>query len=315
MLLFLLVAGQLDLRQFEKDLAALEKGVSARVGVCVQDSRGIACNRADERFSLQSVMKMHVGLAALEAADRGKWSVETKLHVTRKDLSAFVQPIEKRIGPQGAEISVGDFIRSAIIESDSAAADILLDRLGGPAAVNALLRKWRIQDMRLDRNERDLQAESHGLTWKTEYGEVAAFRAAIARVPPAQRRDAYEKYRKDPRDTSTPRAMANLLRGIADGKLLSPASHAFLKQAMLDTATGLDRLKAGLSQGWKLEHKTGTASTWEGLTAATNDVGILTAPAGERIAIAVFIGDSKSADAGNAKAIAGAARAVIKNYR
>ena len=36
------------------------------------------------------------------------------------------------------------------------------------------------------------------------------------------------------------------------------------------------------SSGWILAHKTGNSSAWKGVTAATNDVGILTAPDGGR---------------------------------
>ncbi len=314
MLLYFLLAAQLDTAQLQKDLVAIEKGVDARLGVCVQTKTAMACNRPAERFSLQSVMKLQGSMLALDAVDRGKWTLDTKIHFAKKDLSAFNQPIEKRLGPDGADISVGDLIRSAIIESDSAAVDILLDHLGGPAALNALLKKWKIEGMTIDRTERDLQAEIVGLKWKTEYGDVPTFRAAIAKVPPAARSEAYAKYQKDTRDTSTPRAMTQLLRLIAERKLFKPDTQAFLERAMFDTATGVDRLKAGLGAGWTLMHKTGTAGSWQGVTAATNDVGILTAPDGERIAVAVFVGDSKSSDEESARAIAEVTRAIVRRY-
>ena len=64
------------------------------------------------------------------------------------------------------------------------------------------------------------------------------------------------------------------------------------------------RLKAGLRPGWTLGHKTGTSGSWSGVTAATNDVGILFGPNGERIAITVFIGDSTAPPADRAKVMA-----------
>jgi beta-lactamase class A len=42
----------------------------------------------------------------------------------------------------------------------------------------------------------------------------------------------------------------------------------------------------------KLAHKTGTARTYNGLTRATNDAGIITLPDGSHLAITVFISDS-----------------------
>jgi beta-lactamase class A len=41
-------------------------------------------------------------------------------------------------------------------------------------------------------------------------------------------------------------------------------------------------------------HRTGTSSTVNGVTAATNDVGLVTLPNGNHLAIAVFVSDSKA---------------------
>ena len=63
-----------------------------------------------------------------------------------------------------------------------------------------------------------------------------------------------------------------------EGKLLSVASTAHILQTMRECATFPDRLKGGAAPGWQVAHKTGTSGSWKRLTAATNDVGILTAP-------------------------------------
>lgn len=44
-------------------------------------------------------------------------------------------------------------------------------------------------------------------------------------------------------------------------------------------------------------HKTGTSRTVDGVTAATNDVGLVTLPNGHHMAIAVFVSDSTANDA------------------
>ena len=71
-------------------------------------------------------------------------------------------------------------------------------------------------------------------------------------------------------------------------------STKFLLDLMTQTVTFPERLKAGVSNDWKLGHKTGTSNTWKGVTAATNDVGILTGPTRQKIAIVVFIADNFS---------------------
>ena len=52
------------------------------------------------------------------------------------------------------------------------------------------------------------------------------------------------------------------------------------------------RIKRLLPKETKLAHKTGTSSTYNGLTRATNDVGIITLPDGSHLAISIFISDS-----------------------
>lgn len=81
------------------------------------------------------------------------------------------------------------------------------------------------------------------------------------------------------------------------------------------TATFPDRLKAGVPAGWTVGHKTGTSGTWKGVTVATNDVGILTAADGHRIAVAVFVADSTAPDDARARLIADAAAKVAAAYR
>jgi beta-lactamase class A len=109
--------------------------------------------------------------------------------------------------------------------------------------------------------------------------------------------------------------MATLLWSLAQGRLLSPTSTKRLLDIMAQTVTFPDRLKAGVSDGWALAHKTGTSSTWRGVTAATNDVGVLTAPDGTLVTVAVFIADSRAASVDRAALIARIARSTIASYQ
>jgi beta-lactamase class A len=61
-------------------------------------------------------------------------------------------------------------------------------------------------------------------------------------------------------------------------------------------------------------HKTGTSSSWGGVTAATNDVGILQAPDGGLLSLAVFIGDSRASEPARAALMAQIAAAIIARY-
>jgi beta-lactamase class A len=305
-------AGSLSAPALQTELTAIAQQFDGRLGVCVlSPDGGKACVRGTERFSLQSVVKLVAGVAAVEQG----LSLDEPITVHRKDLSVYVQPIAEKVTEQGFRTTIGDLVRRSIIDSDSAAVDVLIARMGGPKAVQASLDRLKIRGMRVDRDEKTLQCDILGIPWKPEFADPQRFEEAIAQITAAARTKAYAKYQADPRDTSTPEAMADMLARLQSGKLLPPAGTAFLMEAMKDCATGMARLKAGTAPGWTLAHKTGTAGSWNGVSAATNDVGVLTAPDGGWIAVAVFVGDSKADPAEREAVIARVAAAVIRNYQ
>jgi beta-lactamase class A len=306
---------ELDKAGLEAALAKLVQGIDGRIGACVQAGERVACIRAEEKFSLQSVVKMAVGVAVLDSVDRGARRLTDAITVHKQDLSLYVQPLAKLVGPAGYRTTIGDLVRRAVIDSDSAATDILIAQLGGPAAVQDVLSAKGTSGIRIDRDERHLQTEIVGLTWKPEYVDAAVLERAIAAVPAAKRQETYAKYQADSRDTSTPQGMVAFLRRLAQGDLLSKGSTQFLMKAMNECRTFPDRLKAGLRPGWKVAHKTGTSGSWGGVTAATNDVGVLTAPDGSSVSIAVFVADSRASSTARAALIARICTEAIAHYR
>ena len=255
-----------------------------------------------------------VAMAVMDNVDRKGWSLAEPITVRKQDFSVFQQPMAPLVTADGYRTTVGDLVRRAIVDSDSTAADILINKLGGPAAVQSYLDRKHLAGVRLDRDEKQLQTEIIGMEWKPEYADAAVFQKAIDNVPKPIHDRAYRQYLTDPRDTATPKGMAQLLQGLAQGKLLSQASTQHLLDVMAQTATGSDRLKAGVPGGWKIAHKTGTSGTWEGMTAATNDEGILTAPDGGLVCLAVFVADSHASAADRAAVTARLAAATVKHY-
>ena len=301
--------------RWQHELDVLTKGFDGRVGVCAADGGFFeACVRDNQLFPMQSVMKLPVAVSALEAVDAGTWRLDDEVVVHRQDLSVFVQPMAKLVGPNGFKTTIGDLVRRAIVDSDSAATDILIAKLGGPGAVQLTLNRKATTAVRVDRDEKHLQTEINGLDWRDEYLDPPTLDRAINTVPEAQRDEAFQAYLHDRRDTSTPRGMSVLLGLLVRGRLLSSSSTQFLLDTLEQTTTFPDRLKAGVPDGWTIGHKTGTSGTWRGVTAAFNDVGILTGPKGETISIAVFITDSKASDKDMAKLMADIARAIATKY-
>jgi beta-lactamase class A len=95
-----------------------------------------------------------------------------------------------------------------------------------------------------------------------------------------------------------PAAMAQLLDIFHQGKILSPASRSLLTGYMTQTPTGPRRIKGMLPGSAVVFHKTGSSGTNpKGITAATNDAGIVTLPSGKKYAIVVFVSDSTADEA------------------
>lgn len=266
-------------------------------------------------FPMQSVFKAPLGAAVLAEVDARRLDLDEQIVIAEEDISPAMSAVADA-WPGVTTYSVRDLLVRAVGESDNTAADVLMKRIGGPGVVTAWLRSQRLREIRVDRYERELQPELAGLpSWRIAWKGWEAFRAARDAVPEADRIAALNRYLSDPRDTSTAAGMLNFLRQLASGELLSPASTALLLRIMTDSPTGQNRLKAGLPRGATIAHKTGTSSTDLGLTAVTNDVGVVTLRDGRRYAVAVFLAASPQDEAAREKTIADAMRTIVKAAR
>jgi beta-lactamase class A len=93
-------------------------------------------------------------------------------------------------------------------------------------------------------------------------------------------------------------------------ELLRKVDQPLILKFMTDSMTGPGRIRAGLPRGTVLAHKTGTGGTRDGVTSATNDIGIITLPDGRHLAIAVFVADAKADEATRDAVIAKLAKAA-----
>jgi beta-lactamase class A len=266
-------------------------------------------------FPMQSVFKVALGAAVLAEVDAGRLNLAERITLTEHDIS----PAMSAVGdawPEVSTYSLDDLLVRAVGESDNTAADVIMRRIGGPGTVTAWLRGKKLREIRVDRYERELQPEINGMpSWRIEWKGWPAFKAARDAVPATERRAALERYLSDPRDTTTATGMLNFLRQLAAGELLSPSSTARLLKIMTDSPTGQNRLKAGLPRGATIAHKTGTSATDLGITAVTNDVGIVTLKDGRRYAVAVFLAASPQDEAARERTIADAMRVIVKAAR
>jgi beta-lactamase class A len=138
--------------------------------------------------------------------------------------------------------------------SDNTAANALLKLVGGPAGLTNYLRGLGDPTTRLDRIELALNSNLPG----------------------------------DPRDTTTPNAMAATMGKILVGDALSPAARARLTGWMKNCRTGLSRLRAGLPPDWVVGDKTGT-----GENGAVVDDAVASPPKRAPILIASYLSGSQ----------------------
>ena len=142
--------------------------------------------------------------------------------------------------------------------SDNTAANLMLASFGGPAALTAHLRSLGDTVTRVDRREPYLNEARPG----------------------------------DPRDTTTPNAMLELLRKTVLGDALTPSSREQLIAWLAANKTGDQRLRAGVPKGWRIGDKTGSGGNH-----ATNDIGVIWPPGRAPIIVtAYFLGSPASPD-------------------
>lgn len=289
----------------ETRLGEIEAATPCRLGVAIITPTARHYHRKGERFSLQSVMKLMVAMAALNQVDQGRWKPGQKFTFRRSDLSVYVQPIAEDLGDKTQiTVTLEQCIEYTVTESCSASGDFLIRKMGGVHMINAFLRRHGIRDLSVNREERDLQTNILGMYWKPEYVDEARFESAIQARPHAELAAAYRRYQTDPRDTTTPEAMGELIHKLVTFKLLSKRSTDYLMGVMERTKTGAMRLKAGVPAGWRLGHKTGTSSTYGGITVATNDVGYARRALNDWVILVALVADSTASYETRERAIA-----------
>ncbi len=245
-----------------KRLADMEAREGGRLGVFVRDTGAGATieHRADERFPMCSTFKLLAAAAALKRVDQGAERLDRKIAYGPSDLLEYA-PVAKAHVAEGG-MTVADLCAAAIAWSDNTAGNLILESIGGPSGFTEFARSLGDPVTRLDRNEPTLNESLPG----------------------------------DPRDTTSPRAMAGTMQKVLVGDALSDASRSQLQTWLIGDKVGDKRLRAGLPPSWRIGDKTGT-----GDRGSTNAVAIIWPPGrAPLIATVYYTGSSASVDARNA---------------
>ena len=240
----------------QRALKAIHKRIGGRLGVHILDSQSGRRIGYDDhsRYAMASTFKVMLAAALLWQWDRGAFPLSRPLPIARKDLVPTSPAVEVQLAAGAESMTVQDLCKAIVTQSDNAAANILLTAIGGPVTVTEFMRSIGDQVTRLDRIEPELNSNLPG----------------------------------DPRDTTTPRAMADSMLRIFTQDVLSLPARAVLIDWMNGSRTGMDRVRAEMPRSWQVGDKTGT-----GQNGAVNDLVIAYPPERRPILIAVYMSESE----------------------
>lgn len=260
--------------ELEKQIAKIAEEAKGKVGVAavLLETGDAAMLNADQHFPMQSVYKLPIAMAVMEQIKRSELDLDEKIGVTKEDMVRQGQRSPVRdANPNGGEFTIRELIRLALVESDGTASDVLMRVAGGANEIQSYLSLIGVQDLKVVNTEKEI-----GRDWKTQYDNWASPSASVDLLRWLQSAHGIENDRF--RDGAKPAAPT-------DGYMLIVAS-------MATSLPGQKRLKGNLPKSSVVAHKTGTGGTQNGVTGATNDIGIITMPNGKNLAIAVYVSDS-----------------------
>lgn len=234
----------------------LERTFDARLGVYAVDTgtgREMAYNDG-KRFPFASTFKaLAAGAVLRENTPSG---MEEVIIYSKDDLVANSPVTEKHVS---TGMSLRALCDAAVRYSDNAAANLLLDELDGPRGLQAVLEEAGDDVTRMERREPELSDWTPG----------------------------------DPRDTTTPRALAGDLRAFVLGDMLGKGDRAQLTKWLRTNTTGDALIRAGMPKDWVVGDKTGSGSNY----GARNDIAVVWPPDGAPIVLAILSNrDKKEAD-------------------
>lgn len=256
----------------------------ADVGVAIlglEDDFNLSVN-GNKHYPMQSVFKFHIAFCIMNMVDKGKLSLNKKILLKKEDLRINTwSPMREKYPNGDIKIPLSEILQFTVSKSDNNGCDILFKLAGGTEKVEKFIQSLCVQDISIKSTELEMKKD-----WNIQFT-----------------------------NWTTPNASALLLKIFFENKTLSKNSFNFLWNTLVETSTGPKRIKGQLPTGTIVAHKTGSSGeNEEGITAGTNDIGIVALPNGKHFAIAVFVSNSKENEETNEKIISDIAKAVWDHF-
>lgn len=260
-----------DIVQVTAALEALEDEHDVSIGVSATDGFTEIGHRDEERFGYASTIKVFLGAAFLISVPIAER--QQTVTWTQADLdTAGHAPMTTDHLPTGATIS--ELAEAAVRLSDNAATNLVLERIGGPEAVQELLRDCGDQET-----------------------NMTNFEPKLNYVVPGSHDN-----------TTTPTSYNDALRCVFEGNVITDSDSTLLSNWMSDNATGDGLIRAGLPQGWTVLDKSGGSDT------GRNDIGLVIRPDDEPIYLTMLTLSEAGSGTPSDGIIAEAARIVLAAF-
>lgn len=254
----------------------------AEIGVAVlglEDRDTLSIN-GDQHFTMLSVVKFPQALAVLHQVDLGRASLSQPIYFNKSDLrQESYSPLTKERPEGNFDITLEQSLLYSVGRSDNNVCDKLFKVFGSPKSVEDYIHQLGFNGIGIGTDYASMHTNGMQANW------------------------------------CTPKTAVQLLEGFYRGNILKDSTRNALWKCMAGSLSPEDRIKGLLPPGTIVAHKTGTSGTdSNGVTAAFNDIGIVTLPNNKHFAIAVFINNSKETNEVNARTIAEITKAVRDYY-
>lgn len=264
-----------QINSVEAKLAQLEASSGGRLGVAAintGNNQRIAY-RANEYFPMGCTSKV-IGVAAiLKKSMTDKQLLQETIKYKKSDLTHWTPITEKHLADG---MTIAELCAAAISYSDNTAMNLLTQKLGGPAGLNAFARSINDQHFKQDH------------WWPDE-----------ALASPASKEDA-----------TTPAAMEESLRRLILSDVLAPPQRDMLIDWLKKNVTGDTRIRAGLPKDWIVGDKTGSGFNY----GTTNDIAVIWPPKCNPVVLTIYYSSNDKNSPKREDIIAAATRIVIDAY-
>ncbi len=255
-------------------IASLEAQFDARVGIAAIDTGDDSTfeYRPDTRFGYASSLKVFIAAELLRSTDTADLA-QTVRWSTEDVAAAGYSPVTAENTDGGLRLE--QLAEAAVRDSDNTATNLVLERIGGPAGLDAALGRLGDDTTEVVSTEPDLNDVEPGTT----------------------------------DDTTTPAAFTANLQAHLDGSVLDDRDRATLLDWMSGNATGDSLVRAGAPAGWVVADKSGGAG------AMRNDIAVVTPPGRDPIIITILTTRTDSNAEYDDELVARAAAVALEELR